>query len=60
MEVAVKNRQSRDTGDIRHTRQRTKTIQRHRRHWAHKAEDEDKTKTQHNTETLKGEHHGPH
>ena len=29
-------RQSRDTGNIRHTRHRTKTIQRHWQHWVYK------------------------
>ena len=32
-------RQSRDTDNIGHTRHRTKTIQRHRQHWAHKTQD---------------------
>ena len=30
-----------DTGNIGHTRHRTKTIQRYWQHWAHKTQDED-------------------
>jgi hypothetical protein len=36
-------RKSRDTGNIGHTRHRTKTFQRHRQHWAH---------TRHMTKTI--------
>ena len=43
-------RQSRDTDNIGHTRHRTKTIQRHWQHWAHKTQDEDKQNKKHNTE----------
>ena len=49
---AIKNRQSRDTGNIGHTRHRAKTnktrgnqewtIQRNWQHWTHKTQDEDK------------------
>ena len=49
---AIKNRQSRDTGNLRYTRHRTKTnktrghqewtIQRHWQHWVHKTQDKDK------------------
>ena len=52
-EGAIKNGQSRDTGNIEYTRQRTKTvrenrranqeltIQRHWQHWIYKTEEED-------------------
>ena len=53
---AIKNGQSRDTGNLRYTRHRTKTnktrgnqewtIQRHWQHWAHKTQDEDKQNTE--------------
>jgi hypothetical protein len=49
---AIKNGQSRETGNIGYTRYRTKTnktrglqewiIQRHWQHWVHKTQDEDK------------------
>ena len=39
-------RQFRDTDNIGHTRHRTKTIQRHRQHWAHKTQDKDNPETQ--------------
>jgi hypothetical protein len=45
-------RQFRDTGNIGLTRHRTKTIQRHWQHWAHKTQDEDKQK--HNTTQKMG------
>ena len=41
----IGRRQSRDTGNIGHTRHRTKTIQRHWQHWAHKTQDEDNPET---------------
>ena len=44
-EEAIKNGQSRDTGNIGYTRHKTKTIQRHWQHWVHKKKN--KTKTQH-------------
>jgi len=44
-EGAIKNWKSTHTGFIRHTRHRRKT---------------NKTKTKHNTETYKDDHHGPH
>ena len=63
---AIKNGPFRDIGNIGHTRQRTKTfqrhwqhwahrtktIQRHWQHWAHKTENEDKQSinTEQNTE----------
>ena len=37
--------QSRDTSNIGHTRYRTKTIQRHQQHWAHKTQDKDNPET---------------
>ena len=54
-------RQSRDTSNIGYTRHRTKTIQRHQQHWAHRTQDEDnpetpatlKTKKQTNKQTNK-------
>jgi len=49
-EVAIKNRQYRDTGNIGHKRHRTKTIQRHWQHWVQKIKDEDKQNKKHNTE----------
>jgi hypothetical protein len=47
-EGAIKNGQTRDTGNVGHTRHKTKTNQRHWQHWAHKTQDKDKqnTKTQ--------------
>jgi hypothetical protein len=42
---AINKGQSRDTGNIGHTRQRTKTIQRHWQHWAHKTVNEDNPET---------------
>jgi hypothetical protein len=39
-------RQSRDNGNIGHTRHRTKTIQRQWQHWAHKTQDEEKQNTE--------------
>jgi hypothetical protein len=38
-------RQSRDTGNIWHTKHRTKTIQRHWQHLAHKTQDKDNPET---------------
>ena len=34
-------RQSRDIGNTGHTKHRTKTVQRHRQHWAHNTQDKD-------------------
>ena len=55
-------RQSRATGSIGHTRHRTKTIQSHWQHWAHKTQDEEKhynkKTTQYTTENWKNEQHG--
>jgi hypothetical protein len=42
---AIKNGQSRDTGNIGNTSNRTKTIQRHWQHWEHKTQDKDNTET---------------
>jgi hypothetical protein len=39
-------RQSRDNGNIGHTRHRKKTIQRQWQHWAHKTQDEEKQNTE--------------
>ena len=44
-EEAIKNGQSRDTGNIGYTRHKTKTIQRHWQHWVHKKQDEDNPET---------------
>jgi hypothetical protein len=41
-------RQSRDTDNIGYTGHRTKTIQNHWQHWAHKTQDEDKQNIKHN------------
>ena len=44
-EGAIKNGQSRDTGNIGYTRHRMKTIQRHGQHWVHKTQDKDNPET---------------
>jgi hypothetical protein len=42
----IKNRQYRHTGNIGHMGHRMMTNQRHRQHWAHGTQDEDKPETQ--------------
>ena len=40
-EGAIRNGQTRETGNTGYTRQKTKTIQRNWQHWVHKTQDED-------------------
>ena len=44
-EEAIKNGQSRDTGNIGYTRHKTKTIQRNWQHWVRKTQEEDNPET---------------
>ena len=48
----IKNGQSRDIGNIGHTSRGNQEwiMQRHRKHWAHNIQDENKLNKEHNTE----------